>query len=540
MAQYYLKKKPLAAGVAFALGTAIGSPSVFAQEAPPSGGVLEEVIVVGIRASLEASADIKRFSDGVVDAISAEDIGAFPDTNLAESLQRITGVSIDRTRGEGSRVTVRGFGPQYNLVTLNGRQMPTNEGIQRSFDFADLASEMVAGVEVYKTSRAELPTGGIGSTINIKTQRPLEMPEDRTATFGFKAVHDTSADAVDGDEFTPELSGLFSQKFADGAFGITVAGSYQERDQSVDSARVQGWLGLRGDASCCSWAGNEVNGPDIWPAIPADANQVNRTTDNSELYSLPRELQYRQERFQRERINGQLTLQWEPTDTVTTTLDVFYSSQELERSYQDVAAWFILPPDTGGNVSTQWTDGPVAGLEEYTEIYGGPLDVPMAAGLDSTKSENLSVGFNAVWDATDRLSFEFDYHNSSSELMPNSPLGSDMRLIITTARRTWASGFFGTDLPILQVGLLDDRPVGPDDYVIGGSVIVNKETEMDVEQAKIAGRFDFNDRTSINFGVQTTEVDNSLRQADVLRDTWGGVGQSFGPHYADRYQRMVR
>ena len=90
--------------------------------------VIEEIITTGIRGSLKASMDVKRASKGVVDAISAEDIGDFPDTNLAESLQRITGVSIDRERGEGARVTVRGFGPDFNLVLLNGRQMPTTSG----------------------------------------------------------------------------------------------------------------------------------------------------------------------------------------------------------------------------------------------------------------------------------------------------------------------------------------------------------------------------------------------------------------------------
>src|SRR3546814_19490199 len=97
-----------------------------AQDAPADREVSgDEIIVTGIRAALAASSDIKRGAQGVVDAISAEDIGKFPDTNLAESLQRITGVSIDRQNGEGSLVTVRGFGPEFNLVTLNGRQMPT-------------------------------------------------------------------------------------------------------------------------------------------------------------------------------------------------------------------------------------------------------------------------------------------------------------------------------------------------------------------------------------------------------------------------------
>jgi TonB-dependent receptor len=117
--------------------------------------------------------DIKRTSRGVVDAISAEDIGKFPDANLAESLQRITGVSIDRERGEGSQITVRGFGPEYNMVTVNGRQMPTHNGVNRSFDFGDLASEGVAGVQVYKTGRADAPSGGVGSTVNILTPKPL-------------------------------------------------------------------------------------------------------------------------------------------------------------------------------------------------------------------------------------------------------------------------------------------------------------------------------------------------------------------------------
>src|SRR3546814_335789 len=138
-----------------------------AQDAPADSEVNgDEIIVTGIRASLAASADIKREAQGVVDAISAEDIGKFPDTNLAESLQRITGVSIDRQNGEGSLVTVRGFGPEFNLVTVNGRQVPTanigggdNAPSSRSFDFANLASEGVASVEVYKSGRATIESG---------------------------------------------------------------------------------------------------------------------------------------------------------------------------------------------------------------------------------------------------------------------------------------------------------------------------------------------------------------------------------------------
>ena len=182
-----------------ALALVAGSGEALAQTAPPADEeVADEIIVSGIRASLRDAMEIKRQAQGVVDAISAEDIGKFPDTNLAESLQRITGVSIDRQSGEGSTVTVRGFGPEFNLVVVNGRQMPTStlgDGFSapssRSFDFGNLAAEGVAGVEVYKSGRASLPTGGIGSVINIKLPRPLDRPGLR-GSIGVKGVYDTS------------------------------------------------------------------------------------------------------------------------------------------------------------------------------------------------------------------------------------------------------------------------------------------------------------------------------------------------------------
>src|SRR3990167_1952867 len=134
--------------------------------------------------------DTKRSSTGIVDAISAEDIGKFPDTNLAESLQRISGVSIDRVNGEGSKVSVRGFGPDFNLVTLNGRQMPVTTG-SRSFDFANISADTISGVEVNKTSFAKNPTGGIGSTIDVQTLKPLSAGGEK-AVVSVAAVDDRS------------------------------------------------------------------------------------------------------------------------------------------------------------------------------------------------------------------------------------------------------------------------------------------------------------------------------------------------------------
>lgn len=196
------KKKVIATAIASCTLAGLSGVAM----AQTGDAMIEEIVVSGIRGSLQRSMDIKRESQGVVDAISAEDIGKFPDTNLAESLQRITGVSIDRANGEGARVTVRGFGPDYNLVTLNGRQMPTSSiedtgaSASRSFDFSNIASEGISGVEVYKTSRASVTSGGIGATINILTNRPLDNPGMK-ASVGLKGVMDQSTDK--GDSITP-------------------------------------------------------------------------------------------------------------------------------------------------------------------------------------------------------------------------------------------------------------------------------------------------------------------------------------------------
>src|SRR3954470_23427873 len=203
------------------------------------GEVLEEVVVTGLRGSLKASMDTKREAIGVVDAINAEDIGKFPDTNLSESLQRITGISIDRRNGEGALVTARGFGPQYNLVTLNGRQMPAADAFgggdsitggtgsgSRSFNFANLSAEAISAVEVYKTGRADISTGGIGATVNIKTARPFDN-DGFVANLGVKALDDTTNRV--GSDITPEVNGIFSYANDSKTWGVGLNASYSQR-----------------------------------------------------------------------------------------------------------------------------------------------------------------------------------------------------------------------------------------------------------------------------------------------------------------------
>ncbi len=210
--------------------------------APPAGGAADdgiaEVVVTGLRQSLVNSMTIKRDSLGIVDAISPEDIGKLPDANLAESLQRITGVSIDRSGGEGAFVTVRGFGPEFNTVLLNGRQLATptdpSQASGRAFSFDTLASELVSGVEVYKSSTARLQSGGVGSTINIKTARPFDYS-------GFKFSGSADANYEENSKkAAPDASFLVSDRFLDGSLGILASGSYQRRKDRINQIATDG------------------------------------------------------------------------------------------------------------------------------------------------------------------------------------------------------------------------------------------------------------------------------------------------------------
>jgi len=310
---------------------------------------LDRVSVSGIRGSLQSSMNLKRDSFGVVDGIIAEDIGKFPDTNLAESLQRISGVSIDRTdSGEGSKVTVRGVGPDFNLVLLNGRQMPATSLMSngysisgsRAFDFANLASEAVSELQLYKTSRADTPSGGIGATINIRTARPLDNPGLR-ANIGVKGVMDRSVDNLPGSypgkSLTPEISGIFSNTFAGGRFGIAASGSYQERDSGYSYVHIPGWSILRGDDRTDR---NRLPFPDE-PAF--DDYDITHRPGPNDIYARPVFMSYNVNAVQRQRRNGQLTLQFAPVDNLTATVDYTYVDHRVITGYSAIVMNCNLP-----------------------------------------------------------------------------------------------------------------------------------------------------------------------------------------------------
>ncbi|MBA3941777.1 MAG: TonB-dependent receptor, partial [Sphingopyxis sp.] len=508
--------------------------TAMAQEAPADVAGEGEIVVTGIRASLAASADIKREAQGVVDAISAEDIGKFPDTNLAESLQRITGVSIDRQNGEGSLITVRGFGPEFNLVTLNGRQMPTaligdggSAPSSRSFDFANLASEGIAAVEVYKSGRATVESGGIGSTINIRTPRPLDKP-GMHGSLSVKGVYDTSRN--EGDPITPEISGIFSSTFADDTIGITLVGSYQKRKSSTNTANV-GWRD--------GYLGSENNwGSLAQPGTPRAANITNRP-DPTDVYQVPQNASYDLNDINRERINGQAVLQFRPSDNFTATIDYIYSRNTVETRNSNVGVWF-----NHEDTSSAWTDGPIAGPIFYTERFAAPTGTPgpnalyggkdlsYSGALIENRAENESFGLNLEWDGPGGVTFELDAHHSTAQVNPVNRFGSSMSLGNAVFGVANQSINFENDLPVISYNMFPGiDPLNPALIASTGNAFRNAYFRNRIDQVQLRGHYDHDGGflDSIDFGV--SYVDSKVRSAfGTIQndDTWGGAGPASG------------
>ena len=483
------------------------------------------IIVTGIRGSLRQSREIKRNAIGVVDAISAEEMGKFPDTNLAESLQRITGVSIDRANGEGSKVTVRGFGPDFNLVLLNGRQMPASSfgdccsaPASRSFDFANLASEGIAAVEVYKSGRATLPTGGIGATINILTPRPLDRPGLR-GSISAKAVIDHT---FNGHKAAPEVSGIISDTFADNRIGILLSGAYQRRKASLADFSA-GWRE--------GYLGSESNwGSLAFPGDPRYANITNRPGPN-DIYQVPQNAGYDFTTIDRKRINGQAVLQARPLDNLTATVDYTYSQNTVDATTNSIGVWF-----NHNNTSSAWTDGPVAGPLFYSETFRAPgtngptdpgelKDLAITGAIAANRSINRSLGGNLAWHGLGGLRLELDAHHSTAESKPTSPYGSNIAVGSAIYGVDTQTVDFTHDMPVISVSMYPGSEINASNIRPAGNAFRNAYMRDRINEVSAKAGYDFDSSfiQSIDFGA--TYTDNAVRSAYgfIQNDSWGGT-----------------
>jgi TonB-dependent receptor len=364
------KKSTLSSAMIAALSTIATLPAV-AETETKEAAEIEVIEVIGIRGSMERALDIKRSSDSIVDAISAEDIGQFPDQNLAESLQRITGVSIDRQRGEGQFVSVRGLGPEFVQVTINGRSAPSSDGGTRAFRFDQLQSELVQTLEVSKSATADLSVGGLAGTVNVKTRRPLDIGK-RVINIGLA----TSYSELSG-EYDPRVSALYSDVNADGDFGYLFGGSFSSRNLREDKVNITGYA--------------PFNFKDL----------------GGESGTFARNIVTRLFQEERERLNLSGALQWQLEDDTNISFDALYSDYDV--STNNMGLPFRSQNKLSANASNVVVeDGLVTSLNSST------ARPRLDAEANNSLTKTLIVGLNVAHQIGD-LNINADLAWSSSE-----------------------------------------------------------------------------------------------------------------------------
>jgi TonB-dependent receptor len=227
----------------------------------------------------------------------------------------------------------------------------------------------------------------------------------------------------------------------------------------------------------------------------------------------------------RQRTNGQVTFQFAPTKTLTSTLDYTVSQNKVHTRRNDLSAWFSFGPS-----SSSWTGGPVSGPLNYTElIANGDADLSMGGADFATKNDNKSLGFNLDWKATDKLRFEFDAHKSTAKSGADSPWGSNNVIGTASFNRGQTGVDFSQDLPILIM------PTTTRDASLQqttGSSFRNSYMKAEVDQQQIRGSWDISEESKLDFGVGLTKAKNRSAYSNVQLDNWGGVAN--GPaNYPD-------
>src|SRR5437899_2732966 len=247
-------RRRILAGSVSALALALGAAApAMAADAPPA--TVGEVVVTGIRESLERAIELKRTNDNQVDVISSDDIGKLPDKNVADALQRIPGVNTtSAASGEGGfdendRVSVRGTSPSLTQVTVNGHSISTGDWfildqfstVGRSVSFTLLPAEIVQTTTVYKTQDASLLEGGVSGAVDIMTRRPLDLHQPLTVQASLQGVYNTLTKST-----KPQFSGLVSWQNEAGTFGVLGQGFYEERSVERFGQETLGYTQIDG------------------------------------------------------------------------------------------------------------------------------------------------------------------------------------------------------------------------------------------------------------------------------------------------------
>ncbi len=462
--------------------TFMGSAAL-AQSAESQDGSIEEVIVTGFRESLDAALDVKRSSIGAVDAIVAEDIADFPDLNLAESIQRIPGVAIARQGGEGRQISVRGLGPQFTRVRINGMEALTTTGgtdatggtnRQRSFDFNIFASELFNSIKVNKSSSADMEEGSLGATVDLQVARPFDY-EGLTFVVGGQLGYNDLQEDVD-----PRGTMLISNTFADGTFGALLSVAYSDREFRDDGASAVRWQsGGWGDANLASYTGGI-------------------TLDQFNDSFRPRIPRYDLYENTQERLGVTASFQFSPSDATVLTLDALYADLQSTRTEQ----FLEIPNFSSGLGDVDILDAEIRGANMVYGVFND-VDVRSEQRYDELQTEFTQFTLSLEHSFTDAL--HLTALLGTAESKHDNPIQTTMLWDIPDADGVSFDYRGGSRLPVLNYGSADVD--NPEAWTLSQIRLRPQSADNTFDNLAADLKWDLSENTALKFGVQLKQYE---------------------------------
>ncbi len=503
----------------FALGTAMVAAAItsaHAQEAVVAEEETDEIIVSGVRASIESAISTKRNADTIVESVSTEDLSALPDTSIADAISRLPGIASQRTDGQSSAINIRGLSQNLTFSTLNGREQVSPNG-NRSVEFDQYPSELLAGADIYKSPKASLIEGGIGGSIELKTVRPLDKNGPQVFFNIRGQYNDRAKEIFDADEIGYRVSASYVDQFADDTIGIAIG--YSRLDQADVSTRFVGF---------------DYQGP-------------NRDFNNdgvADVVSFGFETEQQGGTNVRDGAFG--TLQWKPSDNFEWTTDVFYSRFKTDSFGRGVRVIGTQSINDGAATpsgrATALTNPTVIGNAlvggTFTREVGAPTVAGGGFGLtiqginDNQTDENklFTLGSNAKF-TKDRMSFALDFtyskatsdfSNEVSAILPLSSLNGGQPAItfvspttpVLDTNQSVSILLRGVNLPTVNFG--QDQTDRSKQFLSRFGIFPFRNTDRLLAFAG-NGKYDWDDGflDSFEFGVRVSLRDASQRRVSA-------------------------
>lgn len=445
-------------------------------------GLLEEVVVTGFRKSLATSLSIKRDSAVMVDSIVAEDIGKFPDNNLAESMARIPGVTISsRTEGQGKNISVRGLNSTFTRTQINGMEVNAIDWgtTSRSFDFNRFASDLFTRIDVMKTTDASMQEGSLGATVGLFTSRPLDSDENRLV-LGASAGYNENAEEVD-----PRITALLSMQNDAGTFGAAFSLAYSDltlASETHNSGR---------------WEANTGEGINQWANAASLPDEINNAFH-------PRFPRYFNDYTENESLGLTGALQWQPTDSTAFTLDMLYSTLDQYQSGPALTPISMSRTHPGGRIQTTVNDyeyDPSRNALVYAALSG--VDIRSENRDRNADSDFYQVSLNFDQDFGDNVHLHVLTGTSES-----TTGGLESLAILEAFNQDLTYDYRSSQsAPVLTYGFdVED----PSNWLISEVRFANSDVKNAYDTIKADLAWDINDTFTLSGGVSQQEFEFDL------------------------------